>query len=173
MTRLLILLLAAFATTTGARAADPTAPVREIMAEAENGWSENPSGEPKDYFDAERLDRIYSHDFARVYRAAAKFPAFDEGDSPFDYDVIVNGQDSCALKDVAITPKPAVDQRTEVDVSFDNTSCFEGVAEPGRTELHFMVVEEDGRPVIDDIVRAGQGGSVKTELDGIARQSAH
>lgn len=171
MTRLFLLLL--LSSTTAAVAADATAPVREIMAEAENGWSENPSGEPKDYFDGERLDRIYSQAFARTYRAAAKFPAFEEGDSPFDYDVIVNGQDSCALKDVQIVPKPQAEGLTDVDVSFDNTSCFDGVAEPGRTELHFMVIEEGGRPVIDDIVRAGQGGSVKSELDGIARQSAH
>lgn len=155
-----------------AQAADPVQPVKEIMDEAVNGWSENP-GEGKDYFDAERLNRIYSADFAETYRAAAKFPAYDEGDSPFDYDVIVSGQDSCTLDDLKIEPQAPANGSTDVRVTFDNTHCLgDRAADWKPTELHFMIKEEKGHPVIDDIVRSGEMGSVKEELRAIAEQGA-
>jgi hypothetical protein len=146
--------------------------VREIMTEAENGWSETPVGEPRDYFDDERLGRIYSRDFSRAYRDAARFPAFEEGDSPFDYDVIVSGQDSCSLKDVTIAPPVAVAGRSDVKVTFDNVSCLEDAGDRKPAELHFMVVEENGKPVIDDILRDGVQGSLKAELGIIASDGA-
>ena len=155
-----------------AHAADPLPPVKEIMDEAVNGWSENPS-DGKDYFDAERLDRIYSTDFAETCRAAAKFPAYDEGDSPFDYDVIVSGQDSCTLNDLKIEPQGEKDGVADVRVTFDNTHCFgERDADWKPSELHFLVKEENGHAVIDDIVRAGEMGSLKEELRAVAKQGA-
>jgi hypothetical protein len=194
-TLLFTLLALTAGTAHGAYAADATAPVREIMAEAENGWSETPVGEPRDYFDKERLGRIYSEDFARTYRDAARFPAFDDGDQPLDYDPIVSGQDSCALKDVKIKPAAPVGGRTDVTVTFDNVYCLNEVngteetkgaaaRDPDNTTdmeeapkrepavLHFLVTEEKGRPVIDDILRSGQEGSLKGELAAIAAQGA-
>ncbi|OQP88477.1 hypothetical protein BTR14_01990 [Rhizobium rhizosphaerae] len=157
-----------------ARAADMTAPVREIMTEAERGWSETPSGEPRDYFDAERLKRIYSADFNRAYAAAAKFPAYEDGGSPFDYDVIVSGQDSCTLKDIHIEEKPAAGGATPVEVSFDNKHCLaeEGAPPPDQSHLTFRMIEESGRVVIDDIIRPDAAGSLKGELDEMAKLAA-
>ncbi|TCM58922.1 MULTISPECIES: hypothetical protein [unclassified Rhizobium] len=157
---------------TAAQAADVTAPVKEIMTEAQNGWSENPVGEPRDYFDEERLKRIYSQDFARVYTDATRFPAFEDGDSPLDYDPIVSGQDSCSLKDVKIVPAAPEGARADVAVTFDNISCLEDPGERKPAELHFIVVEENGKPVIDDILRGGEQGSLKAELVAIAAQGA-
>ncbi|WP_275782847.1 hypothetical protein [Pararhizobium gei] len=159
-------------TAVSVQAADAVAPVREIMQAAVNGWSEDPQpGE--DYFSEARLTRLYSNDFATAYRAAAKFPAYEEGDSPFDYDVIVSGQDSCSLKDLAITPGAAINGRSDVTVTFDNTHCFgERAADWKPSELHFIVVEQAGTAVIDDIVRSGDAGSLKSEMQAIASEGA-
>ncbi|MCD7109831.1 hypothetical protein LRX75_12375 [Rhizobium sp. DKSPLA3] len=157
---------------TAAQAADLAAPVKEIMAEAQNGWSETPVGEPRDYFDDERLGRIYSRDFVRVYKDATRFPAFEDGDSPLDYDPIVSGQDSCSLKDLKIAPATSTAGRADVAVTFDNISCLDDPGDRKPAELHFVVVEENGHPVIDDILRGGEQGSLKAELAAIAAQGA-
>lgn len=169
MKRFVLVLLACCAAP-GAHAADPTAPVNEIMQEAVRGWAEE--AQPgEDYFSEARLVRIYSQDFARAYREAAKFPAYDEGDSPFDYDVIVSGQDSCSIKDLNVTAGPEADGKSDVTVTFDNTHCMgERDNDWKPVELHFIVIEEAGHPVIDDIVRTSDAGSLKAELRGIAGQ---
>lgn len=156
-----------------AGAADPAAPVNEIMQEAVKGWSGEAPQQGEDYFSPSRLARTYSRAFLQAYQAAAKFPAYDEGDSPFGYDVIVSGQDSCSLKDLSIVSGPETEGKSDVKVTFDNTHCFgERAADWKPAELHFIVIEEDGHPVIDDIVRAGEGGSLKAELEAIAAQGA-
>ena len=166
---LVVLACAAFST---AQAADPAAPVNEIMQEAVKGWAEEAQA-GEDYFSPARLGRIYSEDFAKAYREAAKFPAYEEGDSPFDYDVIVSGQDSCSIKDLSVTPGAPADGKSDVTVTFDNTHCFgERPADWKPSELHFIVIEEGGKPVIDDIVRTGDAGSLKGELQAIASQGA-
>ncbi|WP_455271510.1 hypothetical protein [Rhizobium herbae] len=166
---LVVLACAAFSPV---QAADPVAPVNEVMQEAVKGWAEEPQpGE--DYFSEARLGRIYSQDFSKAFHAAAKFPAYDEGDSPFDYDVIVSGQDSCSIKDLSVTADPQTGGRSDVTVTFDNTHCFgERAADWKPSELHFMVIEEGGKTVIDDIVRTGESGSLKAELQAIASQGA-
>lgn len=167
-----VLLLLACSTVSTAEAADPAAPVNEIMQEAVKGWAEE--AQPgEDYFSEARLQRIYSQDFAKAYREAAKFPAYDEGDSPLDYDVIVSGQDSCAINDLSVIAGPETGGKSDVAVTFDNTHCLgERAADWKPSELHFVVIEEDGHPVIDDIVRASDTGSLKAELQGIASQGA-
>ena len=62
-------------------------PVTRIMKVAEARWA-TMEGNAPDYFD--NLDRDFSKDFAAVYREATKYPAYDGGDSPFDYDVITS-----------------------------------------------------------------------------------
>ncbi|WP_438748086.1 hypothetical protein [Pararhizobium sp. O133] len=164
------LVVAAIAAT--AYAADPATPVNEIMQEAVKGWAEEPQ-QGEDYFSAARLGRIYSADFVKAYQEAAKFPAYDEGDSPFDYDVIVSGQDSCSIKDLSVVAGPETAGKSDVTVTFDNTHCFgERAADWKPSELHFMVIEEGGKEVIDDIVRTGDAGSLKAELQAIASQGA-
>ncbi|OBZ92462.1 hypothetical protein ADU59_27015 [Pararhizobium polonicum] len=172
MKRFVLVLLACCAFSS-AQAADPAAPVNEIMQEAVKGWADQDAQPGEDYFSEARLGRIYSQDFAKTYRAATKFPAYDGGDSPFDYDVIVSGQDSCSIKDLSVAAGPQTDGRSDVKVTFDNTHCFgERDADWKPSELHFIVIEEGGHPVIDDIVRPDDAGSLKAELEGIASQGA-
>ncbi|NYT29654.1 MULTISPECIES: hypothetical protein [Rhizobium] len=133
-------------------AADITAPVKEIMEATKSNWADNNS-DWTDIFDASRLDRLYSHDFVAKYRAAAQFPAIDDdGISPFDYDVIVNGQDACPLEDLTMAAAPVVDGVAEVTVRFKKSACSDAPDAKDYTTVHFQVVEEGGKTVIDDIV---------------------
>ncbi len=166
----ILLGLALFGSAVSAHAADVLAPVKEIMQQATDSWAETP-GNARDYFDEDRLGRIFSKDFAKLYHEAAKFPAYDDGPSPFDYDVIVNAQDGCTLKDLTIDATPAVAGITDVKVTFDNTHCFgERAADWKPSEVHFKVIEEGGHPVIDDILTADDSGSLKAQMQDIARQ---
>ncbi|MGO7976088.1 hypothetical protein ACC705_34655, partial [Rhizobium ruizarguesonis] len=87
-------------------AADFIAPVKEIMEATKSNWADNNSAWT-DIFDASRLDRLSSRDFVAQYQAAAQFPAVDDdGISPFDYDVLVDGQDACPLEDLRMAAAP-------------------------------------------------------------------
>lgn len=95
-------------------------PVARIMKVAEARWATTEGG-AADYFD--HLDRDFSKDFASVYREAAKYPAYDGGDSPFDYDVITSSQDGCPLEDMTISPEGEKDGVSTVAVSFRLMAC--------------------------------------------------
>lgn len=157
-----------------ALAGDPAVPVREVMDATTTNWQEG-DHEFQDLFDEPRLGRLYSKDFVEKYRAAAKFPAYDEGTSPFDYDVIVNGQDGCPLQDTAIAVKGPKDGATEVDATFKNMSCAGTEPEYQKVStVKFLVVEEGGKPVIDDILTEnfddGNFSSLKGIMVEIAKQ---
>ncbi|NNU52028.1 hypothetical protein [Rhizobium indigoferae] len=133
-------------------AADITAPVKEIMEVTRSNWADNNS-DWTDIFDASRLEHLYSRDFVAKYQAAAQFPAIDDdGISPFDYDVIVNGQDACPLEDLTMAAAPVVDGVAEVTVRFRKSACSDAPDAKDYTTVRFEVVEEGGKPVIDDIV---------------------
>ncbi|AHG45593.1 hypothetical protein RLEG12_21185 [Rhizobium leguminosarum bv. trifolii CB782] len=133
-------------------AADATAPVKEIMDATRSNWADN-SGDWSDIFDASRLTRLYSKDFVAKYQAAAQFPAVDDdGISPFDYDVIVNGQDACPLEDLTMAAAPAVNGTAEVTVRFKKSACSEAPDAKDYTTVRFEVIEEGGTSVIDDVV---------------------
>ncbi|KPH08206.1 hypothetical protein CO657_09795 [Rhizobium acidisoli] len=136
-----------------AHAADATAPVKEIMEATKNNWADNNS-DWTDIFDASRLDHLYSKDFVAKYQAAAQFPAGDDDDgiSPFDYDVIVNGQDACPLEDLTMAAAPPANGTTEVTVRFMKSACADAPDAKDYTTVRFEVVEEAGQAVIDDIV---------------------
>ncbi|PDS77454.1 hypothetical protein [Rhizobium sp. L43] len=135
-----------------ARAADATAPVKEIMDATRSNWADN-NGDWTDIFDASRLARLYSKDFVAKYQAAAQFPAVDDdGISPFDYDVIVNGQDACPLEDLTMAAAPVVNGTAEVVVRFKKSACSDAPDAKDYTTVRFEVIEEGGTPVIDDIV---------------------
>ena len=164
-----------------ALAADATAPVREILETVTKNWADvaDDNNDPPpyvDYFNDEFLQRLYSKDFVGKYREAAKYPAYEDGDSPFDYDVIAMGQDGCSLKDLKVEAQPPVGGVTMVRTTFDNTHCF-GEREPDwkPAEVDFNVVEEDGKAEIDDILRPQDGdpGSLKTEMQAIAKEGAN
>jgi hypothetical protein len=131
-------------------------PVKAVMDVAVGRWIENGSSE--DYFDKQYLDRDYSTAFQAAYHAAEKYPAYDEGTQPFDYDVITSSQDGCPLKDLKIVEGDVTDGTTTVDVSFRLMDCAESAEDKARvSELKFDVITEDGKPVISDIHRLNEG----------------
>ncbi|MFN7165551.1 MAG: hypothetical protein ACK4NV_00780 [Pannonibacter sp.] len=157
---------------TAALAADVLAPVREVMSATEANWREGAS-EFQDVFAEDRLVRLFSKDFVERYRKAASTEYAKEAGSPFSYDVVVNGQDGCALRNITITPGPAKGGATEVLAKFQNLTCFGNDQEyQAFTETRFKVITEDGKPVIDDIITMMDGSalSIKSELDALAAQ---
>jgi hypothetical protein len=148
-----------------ALAADTTAPVKEIMDATIKNWS-GADSDWIDIFDESRLVRLYSQDFVTKYRAAVQNPAADEdGISPFDYDVIVNGEDACPLQDLTYTPKPGANGATEVVVTFKKSTCMDdGSDKQAVTTVRFEVIDEGGKPVIDDVVTEGDPGRPPNSL---------
>jgi hypothetical protein len=163
-----LLLLAMMAGTAPALAVDVTAPVREIVEATARNWDEGSSGSEEEVFSKDRLDRLFSADFAAAFRAASKNPPFDlpEGETtgfPFDYDPIAQGQDGCPFKNIRIED----DGDGQVTALFDNRSCFADGAETPDTVLIFHVATEKGHAVIDDIypvVDGNSGSSIKQDL---------
>jgi hypothetical protein len=168
-----------------AEAADFKAPVSELMAAAATNWQDlgtdtnaDPETPPPyvDYFSEDFLKRLYSKDFVAKYREAAKYPAYEDSTSPFDYDPIIGGQDGCALKDVAITEGQPANGAEDVTVTFDNSYCFgDRTADWQPEKLVFKLIEEDGHAVVDDIERTSfdDGASLKKELEEIAQEGAN
>ncbi len=157
-----LLLPILLAGTAPALAADMTKPVKTLIKLAEDNWrAENPAA--NDYFSEKLLGSIYSKSFAGAYRAASKFPAFDlpEGQttgSPFDYDVIANGQDGCPFENVRVED----DGDGQVTALFNNRKCLgSDPANKEDTVIIFHVEVENGRPVIDDLYQVENGNSGK------------
>lgn len=158
----------------GAHAADVTEPVKEIIDTVAGNWkADNPTAE--DIFSEDRLGRLFSADFAKVYREASKHPAYDlpEGQttgSPFDYDPIAGGQDGCAFENIRVQD----DGEGQVTALFNNRKCMgDDAANSQDTVLIFHVLTENGHPVVDDMFRVvdgNSGNSLKDELKGIAAQ---
>lgn len=130
-------------------------PVNRIVDIAKARW-ETAEGTDVGYFD--KLERDFSKRFATVYREAAKYPAYDGGDSPFDYDVITSSQDGCPLKDIKISPEGEKDGVSVVAVSFKLMTCApDAESQAMISALKFDVVVEDGKPVIADVHRFQEG----------------
>lgn len=158
--------------------ADPLAPVNEVMDVARQLWSENPP-QSLDYFDPDRLSRLYSAGFVTAYKAAQKNPVFglEDGESegnPFDYDVIANSQDGCPLEDIKAEKTGGAGSAT-VTVTFKLWRCIEDAEErDALSEVRFHLIEENGKQVIDDIVRVmdGEQLSLLEEMQYIASGEA-
>ncbi len=173
--RKFLLATAAILIATTASAADPAEPVKKVMDITVKNWS----GEADDWkyiFDEDLLTTLFSKAFVAQYREASKKPASDveSGDKgdPFGYDVVTNSQDGCPLQDVTITPAPPKDGVTDVTVKFKLWACMDE-AEMKATvdQVNFDVIEEDGRPVINDIHRVGDEGrdSLLQEMTNIIK----
>ncbi|WP_432761367.1 hypothetical protein [Rhizobium mayense] len=157
-----------------AAAADPMTPVKTVMDATVSNWAGGDS-DWQDIFDDSKLKNLYSKDFVAKYQAAAQFPAADEdGISPFDYDVIVGGQDACPLQEVNIAPQAPKGDTTEVVATFKKSTCMGSDADyQGTTTVRFEVIQEAGKPVIDDIITvddAGQTNSLKSVMQDIVKQ---
>jgi len=136
-----------------AHAGDVTKPVKDIITLAAGIATDN----TKDgtYFDDEHLARDFSKAFTAAYRIGEKYPVYDSPNglgSPFDYDVIANGQDSCPFKDIRYSVDPAAKGVTSVHVQIDNKYCMTDDLKDTKTKLIFKVVTEKGKPVIDDLI---------------------
>ena len=132
-----------------------TDPVNRIMDIAKARWQTS-EGPAPDYFDG--LDEDFSKAFAATYREAAKYPAYEEGDSPFDYDVITSSQDGCPLEDIKVSPDGEKDGVTVVAVSFKLWACAPDAESKARiNEIRFDVVTENGKPLISDVHRLFEG----------------
>jgi len=143
---------------TSSMAADMLAPVKTIMGIAEGRWlAENPRDD-RFYFDDDVFPVLYSKDFAAHYLEAANHPALDDGtNNPFDYDVVTGGQDGCPLDDIQYKENPAEFGKTRINVTYKWKKC-DGFEDAADTEhkVDFIVVVEDGKPVIDDILSFNQ-----------------
>lgn len=140
-------------------AADATDPVREVMAITERNWSST-DGEWVYLFDQEPLGRLFSRQFQAAYAQASKRPAYDTDDGspgdPFGYDVVTASQDGCPLEDVVVTTGSQQQGITRVKVTFKLWRCLDQPElRESVNEVHFDVMDEDGRFVIHDIHRIG------------------
>lgn len=173
--RKFLLATAAILLSTHAFATDPTEPVKKVMDITVKNWS----GEAQDWkyiFDEDLLNTLFSKAFAAQYREASKKPASEvesgEKGDPFGYDVVTNSQDGCPLQDVTITPAPAKDGLTSVNVKFKLWACMdEAEMKASVDQVDFDVIEEDGKPVISDIHRVGDEGrdSLVQEMTNIIK----
>jgi hypothetical protein len=145
-------------------------PVNRIMQIATERWATTEGG-TTGYFDS--IDRDFSKTFADTYRENKKYPAYEESDDPFDYDVITSSQDGCPLKDITISPPGDKNDVSVVDVSFKLWTCApEAESQAKVNALKFDVVVEGGRPVISDVHRLTEGkwDSLLSEMkEAIAR----
>lgn len=173
------LIVAGFATLAvpaWAQTPDPTAPVKEVMDVTVTNWSDNVE-EWKGIFEGDRLDRLYTKDLVALYKQAsekaAKLFESDEPVDPFDYDVVTNSQDGCPLQDVKIALAGEKDGVADVAVSFRLWACEDNEDTKNLvTEVHFDVVQEDGKAVIRDIHHLvdGERDSVVEELKAVVAQ---
>lgn len=165
----------ASALSTGALAADVPAPVKEVMKITEDNWNTVDS-DWKSFFDAEPLARLFSKKFQGAYTEAAKHPAYETENNqpgdPFGYDVVTSSQDGCPLKDITTTMAPGKNGSTDVKVTFKQWSCIDDAEiKESVSEVHFDVIQEGGKPVIDDIHRVtdGESDSLIEEMQTIAK----
>ena len=156
-------------------AADPLGPVNEVMKITESNWNSNDS-DWKFIFDAEPLARLFSKRFQAAYAEAAKHPAYETENNqpgdPFGYDVVTASQDGCPLQDVVIAPGVTADGKTSFKVTFKQWTCIDDAdLKDTVSEVNFDVIEEGGKPVIDDIHRVadGESDSVVEEMQSIAK----
>ena len=156
-------------------AADPTDPVKEVMKVTEDNWN-SVDTDGKYLFDPDPLGRLYSKKFQAAYAEAAKHPAYETENNqpgdPFGYDVITSSQDGCPLQDVTMKAAPGQNGVTDVTVTFKQWTCVDDAeVKNSVSEVHFDVIEENGKPVIDDIHRVmdGQKDSLIEEMQSIAK----
>ncbi|MFB9952134.1 hypothetical protein ACFFP0_25085 [Rhizobium puerariae] len=160
---------------TFAVAADATDPVKEVMKVTEDNWNTVDS-EWKYIFDADPLARLFSKKFQAAYAEAAKHPAYETENNqpgdPFGYDVVTSSQDGCPLKDITMNAASGANGVTDVTVTFKMWTCVEEAeVKDSVNELHFDVIQEGGKPVIDDIHRVvdDERDSVIEEMQSIAK----
>ena len=175
--RILLLAAALAMTSSHASAGDAADPVREVMEVTVGNWA-NTDSEWSYIFGDEPLQRLFSRRFQAAYHEAAKRPAYDTDDGgpgdPFGYDVVTASQDGCPLEDVVIVDEGGQGETRDVTVTFKLWRCLDQAElRESVNEVHFDVVTEDGRFVIDDIhrVSAEERDSVLAEMSQLATEA--
>ncbi|PHR23064.1 MAG: hypothetical protein COA37_10165 [Hoeflea sp.] len=146
------------ANTAALSAFDPEAPARKMLRL-------DSKGDPSPYFSEDRLATLYSRDLVGFYNRAVNTPwAQQMGGSVFDYDFVIGGQDHCPLENMTFQTEQPFETSWDVTVQFQSRSCW-GTEE--YTKVVFLIIEENGRPVIDDIFvyHGGETDILKVTLD--------
>jgi hypothetical protein len=126
-----------------------------------------------DYFDADHI-KYFTAKFQALYRKAAKH-ASDAADGDFeglfDYDWITASQEYCPILDYRLEARPAKGKLSEFVVTFKPYGCAEMGNDDRVRTLTFQVVNDKGRPLINDILWQFDGdqgsatGDLKDSLD--------
>jgi hypothetical protein len=153
----------------------PEEPVNVLVTATVENWA-GTNEEFKFVLAEELLATVYSQGFAKAYRDAKKKISGDAGDGedyePFGYDIITNSQDGCPLQDVKSEVASSGGGKAEVIVSFKHFACMGDQAEyQFRNVVHFDVVEEGGKAVVDNIRHQGDEGeqSLRDDLADIIK----
>jgi len=143
---------------------DPAEPARELIAVSHANLSAQSIADLEEHFSKDRLDRLFSADFIGFYKRAADTPQARHMGRPLDYDVVINAQDGCPLENVTIDIKQEFQHSWDVIAHFQSKVCW---GDKTYTKVVFIVVEENGRLVVDDIFtyNGPSGDSVKIALD--------
>jgi len=137
---------------------DPAAPVREILRL-------DSKGDTLSYFSEDRLATLYSKDLIGFYNRALNTPwAQEMGGRVFDYDFVISGQDHCPLENMTFQTEQPFETSWDVTVQFQSQACW---GNEDYTKVVFLVIGENGRPVIDDIFayHGGETDILKVTLD--------
>lgn len=157
-----------------AKAAEPKDPVVTLMA-VNDGVEGN--SEATGSFDDMLLDTIYSQAFARIYRMAAlSDELLDQQGYLTGQDEVVPSQDPCEMKDLKIVEGKPVGEVWPVEVFYDVSSCWGNPVDMSKPALHFQVVRENDRYVIDNFWNEGYDGgrletSVKTRFADLVKDN--
>jgi hypothetical protein len=158
---------------TPAAAFSPEEPVKALVDATVDNWA-GVNEEFTFVLGETMLNTVYSKAFAKAYRDAKAKITADAGDGedyePFGYDIITNSQDGCPLQDVKSNIASSAGGKAEVVVSFKHFSCMGDQKEYQLLNVvHFDVVEEGGRAVVDNIRHQGDDGeqSLRDDLEDI------
>lgn len=150
--------------------ATPQDPVRNVLAAASHDWRQDIT-ENEDYFSDARVRTLYSQAFVKsLMEASALASANDDG--IFEMDFLINSQTGCPFENIKLDDKLATQGITFVDVHFYAFRCMTNGEDTTRvSHLIFKVIAQDGRDVIDDILRVDDGKekSIRQEMDGYAK----
>ncbi|WP_420412389.1 RICIN domain-containing protein [Roseibium sp.] len=145
---------------------DPEDPVREIISIAASNFSVPFPGVMLDYFAEGRLERIYSKDLIGFYKRAIKTEAAQQmgGRAP-DFDIFTGTQDACPLENISLKTEKPFESSWDISVTYQYQACW---GNPVLSKTDFIIIEEGGQPVIDDIFTYDEAeavSSLKVALD--------
>ena len=167
----LILAFGLALTAATASLAAPQDRVRTLLEAISYNWRDDASVYQDPFSDA-RLASLYSSAFATAFRAA-----WDRGgpdsDGIFETDFFINADTGCPFENLKVDQNRNGAGVMSVTARFNAFGCERGEGDRlSISHLVFKIVDENGRDVIDDIVRIDEGGketSIRTVMDSYGR----